>query len=54
MTSNAAIVVIELEVETDRSVCDFEGAAGGKSGSVTSATVAGSEIGNVAIMLPLL
>ncbi len=52
--ANAAVVVIALEVETDHSVCDVEGAAGGKSGSVASATVAGSKIGNVAIMLLLL
>ncbi len=52
--ANAAVGVTALEVKTDRSVCDVEGAAGGKSGSVVSATVADSEIGNVAIMLPLI
>ncbi len=50
--ANAAVVVIALE--TDRSICDVKGVAGGKSGSVASATVAGSEIRNVAIVLLLL
>ncbi len=40
--------MIAFEVETDRSFCDVEGVVGGKRGSVASATVAGSEIGNVA------